>query len=318
MYRFILLSMVAISTTIFAQSRDIVTGPSTGIFLPGERAPKDAKVLQGADIPVVGLSQPDSISVRKGLLYVANLGKKGKGFIIISDTNGGNSRKILEGMLSNPRGMGFFSDSLLLVADSPSLKVVDVQNDRVVAELAVAEAGLLNDVAIINNNTAVVSDSFKNSVYLVRFNGQTITVSPIAGLNGTVIGVDSLYYANNKIYIATSRRIGTAASGSIHTATLNNAMTSATLSTALTDGPIGGGYLSGIYVKGGKILVGDYGNGRKGMGNFYAFEEASKKQILSTGGRTGVGDFGMSEDDWLYIPEVSRNKVIRLHNPIDK
>ena len=314
MYRFILLAVVAISTTVFAQNRDMTTGPSTGIFLPEEKAPQGVKVLQAVNIRIAGLSQPDSITVRKGMLYVANLGK-GKGFITVSDTNGGNARKIMQNVLRNPRGMGFFSDTMLLVADSPSLKVIDVQNNRVVAELTVAEAGLLNDIAVINNNTAIVSDSMKNSIYLVRFNGTTITTTPIAGLNGSVVGVDSLYYANNKIYIATSKRAD-GASGSIHTATLNKDMTSATLSPALTAGPIGTGFLSGIYVKGGKILVGDHANAAQGKGNFYTFDEASKKPLISSGGRTAIGDFGMSEDDWLYIPEVSANRVIRLHNPI--
>ncbi|MGL5254602.1 MAG: hypothetical protein ACRC9L_06400 [Brevinema sp.] len=315
MYLFLLLTVV-VSTASFAQKRpDINSGPTSIVFLPSEKAPKEAPGLEGVDIRVAGLSQPASVTVRKGMLYVANMGK-GKGFITVSDTNGAGSKKISQDLLSNPRGIGFFSDSLMLVTDNPHLKVIDPQNSRVVAEVAVPGAGLLDDVAIINSTTAFVSDSAKGSIYLVRLSGSSLTATPITGLDGTVAGVDSLYYTNSKLYLVTSQKVNPAASGSIHTATLNRDMTSATLSPALTDSPIGGGHLSGIYVKGPKILVGDYANGRKGKANFYAFEESSKRQIMSTGGRTALGDFGMSEDEWLYIPEISGNKIIRLHNPI--
>lgn len=314
-------ALILSAGALFAQ--DAKTGPSSTIVVSGDKKPKGL-ALNAERIKVPGLMMPESVAARKGKLYIANVGgapmkSPKQGFFIIADLNGANSKVLFKGMLDDPKGFGFFDDNTVIISDHPSVKVLDIKNEKILAEIAVPKAGFLNDIVVLDKNNALLSDSGTGTVHLLTYKGGKLTLSPIKGLQGTVSGVNGLDFANNKLYLVTSTLGGNPKEGNIYTFTFTKGWTEGTLSKPWFDKQFGGGALDGIHFTNGHLLVSDWGKGgTKTSAAIYAVNEAEKKIAYGTGGRSSIADFGFSEDEWIYFPEMLENSIIKIHNPVAK
>ena len=119
--------------------------------------------------------------------YIARVGLDGK---IITD-------KWLTG-LSGPKGMAMVGNTLY-VTDIDRLVSFDVTTGKMLKDWKVKDAQFLNDVTASEDGTVYFSDSNTSSIYALK--GGT-TVEPFVLSDGTLGGVNGLFYSQNLLITA--------------------------------------------------------------------------------------------------------------------
>lgn len=119
--------------------------------------------------------------------YIARVGLDGK---IITD-------KWLTG-LSGPKGMAMVGNTLY-VTDIDRLVSFDVTTGKMLKDWKVKDAQFLNDVTASEDGTVYFSDSNTSSIYALK--GGT-TVEPLVLSDGTLGGVNGLFYSQNLLITA--------------------------------------------------------------------------------------------------------------------
>jgi len=110
-------------------------------------------------------------------LYVSNFNDEG-GFIKKPDTlrNEFISKLSPEGKLEelrwidhlhNPTGMAIFHDKLYVV-EREGLTIVDMENQKIEKRIPVADAVFLNDIAVDQDGTVYISDTFKPCIHRLK------------------------------------------------------------------------------------------------------------------------------------------------------
>lgn len=271
------------------------------------------------DSGVTEFSTPESVAVHNNMVYVANIGgqpgeSKGAGFFTRFSLDGKQVEKLFVGKLDDPKGFAFLNDDIMVVSDHPSVKLLNVATGEVIATLTIAGAGYLNDVAVINKETVVLSDTVSGTLYRITLSpnlDSIVQVIPITGLNAELNGITGITYVAelNKLFLVDSIFGGQPAKGNIYDFQFTaNDFSAGTLSAPWLSEPLGGGKLDGIaYVKG-KVIVSDWDTG------FYIFD-ANTKQLLSKGtGVNSVADFSVYNNK-IWFPEFFNNKVYSVGLP---
>jgi hypothetical protein len=153
-----------------------------------------------------GFSKPESVLIAGDKWFVSNIGaaqepmtKDGDGFLTRLDATG----KVIERKaipragdppLNAPKGMAF-ADNKVFVADIDRVVGYDVDTLGQVFEAPVGgdAASLLNDIAVLDDKTLLVTDTVRGSVYKLDIESKkfgTLTTS-IPGANGIVIDKSS-------------------------------------------------------------------------------------------------------------------------------
>ncbi|MFC4212465.1 YncE family protein [Pedobacter lithocola] len=146
---------------------------------------------------VLGFSSPESVVSNGKRFFVSNIGpgnnkvgKDGDGFI--SEISSAGKMRISHflpdtGKLNSPHGMAIIGTTLY-VADIDRVVGYDINTRVKVFEVNMGEsAGLLNDIASINRDLIVVSDTFKDIVYAINIRTRAITgIGNVPGPNGLV------------------------------------------------------------------------------------------------------------------------------------
>ncbi|RMH18347.1 MAG: ATP-binding protein [Gemmatimonadetes bacterium] len=139
-----------------------------------------------------GFDVPESVlyDAARNVLYVSNIEggfdqADGQGYVSRVSLDGEVlERRWVEG-LDAPKGLGL-RDGHLFVADLTNLVEIDVETGRIVARHTVEGAQFMNDVAVDDEGTVWVSDTFAQRVY--RFAGDGLETwvedARLAGVNG--------------------------------------------------------------------------------------------------------------------------------------
>jgi DNA-binding beta-propeller fold protein YncE len=102
-------------------------------------------------------------------IYVSNINgkpteKDGNGFISLLDTTG----KILSLRwvtgLDAPKGMAVSNDTLY-VTDIDKVRLISLREAKIIGTIDVDGAGFLNDIVIVENGTAYISDTQENKIF---------------------------------------------------------------------------------------------------------------------------------------------------------
>ncbi len=123
------------------------------------------------------LKEPESVlyDQANNVIYVSNInnpaaGKDGNGSVgRVSLTGTVQEVEWVIGGMDSPKGLGL-SKGLLYVADLTKVVVIDVKAGKVVRTIDVADAGMLNDITVDEQNVVYVSDSDKKRVYRLNNN----------------------------------------------------------------------------------------------------------------------------------------------------
>lgn len=127
------------------------------------------------------LKEPESVlyDAANKVLYVSNINNPAAG----KDGNGSIGRVSLSGEVQNvewvaggmdsPKGLGL-SKGLLYVADLTKVVIIDTKTGKVVSNIEVKDAGMLNDITVDGEGVVYVSDSDKKRVYKINNNAAEV------------------------------------------------------------------------------------------------------------------------------------------------
>jgi len=143
-------------------------------------------------------------------IYVSNINgkpteKDGNGFISLLDREGNiKNLKWVTGMHA-PKGMAVLNDSLF-VTDIDRIHIISINNAKIIQTIEVKGAGFLNDIVIMNNGVAYITDMNEEKILklkdgnvefwladtmLVKPNGLAIYKDNIAvGVKNSILRVD--------------------------------------------------------------------------------------------------------------------------------
>ena len=264
--------------------------------------------------PIDGLSTPESVVVRNGAIYVANIGgnpfeSAGKGFIAEYKNN--TTKQLFLGLLDDPKGFAFLDDDTIIVSDHPNVKIVKISTGTVLATLAIDAPGFMNDLILLDNTTALVSDTGKGLVHKISISADMTSLSyvTVAGINENGINGLAFDAPTKTLYFVTSTFGGDATRGHIFQATLNADFTTASALTKWNVDQLGAGGLDGLALVNGKLIVSDWGaNGANNAAYLYVFN-ADKSLALSVNGMiSGVADITV-DNGIVYLPEFTQSQV---------
>jgi len=123
------------------------------------------------------LKEPESVIYDRdnNVLYVSNINNPATG----KDGNGSIGRISVSGEIQNvdwviggmdaPKGLGL-SKGLLYVADLTKVVVIDTKTAKVVRNIEVEDAGMLNDITVDTDGGVYISDSNKKRIYKLNNN----------------------------------------------------------------------------------------------------------------------------------------------------
>lgn len=257
-----------------------------------------------------GFSHPESVFVHKNDVFVSNLGEKldpmGKdndGFITKLDKNG----KIIElkwiANLNAPKGMNVIGNTLYVV-DIDTLKGFDIKSKKEVLNIPVEGGMFLNDIAVLDNNTLLVSDTGTGIIHIFNLKAKTYE---------TFTTLDSKYGGPNGILLDPKKKtlivVGYDPAGKKKGGVVRIDITSKQV-TELTE-PLGA--LDGVvFSKNGDLLVSDWGENLQGV--VYKIDskgEVSKLELESMGGPADM----FSDGKHLWIPRMVDKKVTKIDLP---
>jgi hypothetical protein len=149
------------------------------------------------------LKEPESVLYdhTNKVLYVSNINnpaadKDGNGSVgRISLTGKVQDVEWVAGGMDSPKGLGL-SKGLLYVADLTKVVVIDVKTGKVVRNIEVKDAGMLNDITVNAQNEVFVSDSDKKKIYKINARNEAevwLEKDFFQKLNGLLAHEDKFY-----------------------------------------------------------------------------------------------------------------------------
>ncbi|MCV3382743.1 ATP-binding protein [Campylobacter sp. IFREMER_LSEM_CL292] len=251
-----------------------------------------------------GFSHPESVYVDKNAVYVSNVGKEltplnkdNDGFISKLDKDG----KILElefiKGLNAPKGMSKIGD-VLYVVDIDILYGFDIKNKKEIFKLPIENAVFLNDIAVLNNDTLLVSDTGTGYIHKVflkdkKYENFIHLDSKYGGPNGLLIDKNTLFVAG---YDPSDK-----AGGKIISIDLNSKKIQE-LSKKIEQ------FDGIVYDKNKNLLVSSWGKNLQG----YIYTLKDNKEIkLDLASIKGPADM-FFDGEYLWVPKMAENALIKV------
>lgn len=264
-----------------------------------------------------GLTIPESVTIHKDTAYVANIGgapmqSLQQGYI--AKVTKGEVTKLLEGKLDDPKGFVFLTDNIILVSDHPSVKLVDLSTQEILASVSL-EAGFLNDMVKLNDYTALLSDTGSGLIHRISVdtNYSTLTLSVFEGVQENGINGLAFDKNNNTLFFVTSTFGGDATKGHIFEAKLNEDFSTITSIEQWSTPQIGAGGLDGVVLEGDTIIISDWGkDGAENASKIYAYNIPTRElKFTIEGNITSVADISLHQGK-LYLPEFLKHKITKI------
>lgn len=260
---------------------------------------------------ISGFSNPEGSLITADAVYISNLGEKldpmakdKDGFISKLDKNGKIvEAKFISANLNAPKGMANVGNTLI-VLDIDRIVAFDLKTKKEQFVVDVKGAVFLNDIALIDNNTAFVSDTGTGIIH--KFDIKAKKIENFVTLNKEFMGPNGLLLSKDKktLYTATYDAAGKE-KGRLVSVNLED-KSQKSLSEPL-------GALDGIvYAKNGDILFSSWEDGKNGVIYRYNSNGKVSKEKL----KPMAGPADMSTDGKvLYIPKMVESKVLKIDLP---
>lgn len=267
-------------------------------------------------LAIDGLTIPESVVVHKGNVYVANIGgnpleSPKKGFITKFAEN--KTTHLFVGLLDDPKGFAFLNDDTIIVSDHPNIKILKISTEEVISTLPIDAPGFLNDLVLVDNKTALVSDTGTGLVYHVAISPDFSHLIEYKSVIGIIEnGINGLAF-NSKtktLYFVTSTFGGRSERGHIFETTLDNDFSTA-LNLEKWDLPqLGAGGLDGLVLVNDKLILSDWGI--ENVSQLYAFNISDRSLDFTVkNNMTSVADMTIA-NGVVYLPEFIASQVSTL------
>lgn len=264
-----------------------------------------ASELKSSDIE--GFAAPESVFVDSSFIYVSNIGAKpeplakdGDGFISKLDKNGKFIERAFIQNLNAPKGMARL-DNRLFVVDIDTLYAFDARNKKQALKLPINGAVFLNDIAVLDSDTLLISDTGTGIIHKLNLANNAIEefykldMSEFGGGNGLTIDKK-----NNALIIAGYHPDG-ASGGKVVRLDLASKRLDVLLDTK-------GAYDGVAVLENGDVLVSSWGENLQGV--IYRINNG-KVSALELPFMQGPADFFVDKNT-LYIPKMLENKVQKV------
>lgn len=251
-----------------------------------------------------GFSHPESVYVDQNTVYVSNVGKKlapldkdNDGFISKLDSNG----KILElefiKNLHAPKGMSKIGNTLYVV-DIDVVYGFDVVNKKEVFKLPINNAVFLNDIAVLNDDVLLVSDTgtgYIHKVYLKTKKYENfIHLDPkYGGPNGLLVDQNSLLVAG---YDPSDKSGGKVICIDLQSKKIQE------LSSKIEQ------FDGIVYDKNKNLLVSSWGKNLQGY--IYKIKD-NKEEKLKLDYIQGPADM-FFDGEYLWVPKMAENAIVKI------
>ena len=255
-----------------------------------------------------GLANPESIIPFNGNYLVSNIGEKldaeldGDGFIAMVDSKGNVIERNVfiksKIQLNAPKGMALV-DEMLYVSDIQRIVGYNLKDRKtsIIIDLS-SEALFLNDIAAQDEETLLVTDTFKNTVFKVSLSTQSIEqiYSEIGGANGVAVEDGDVYI------VGTGENLN--AQGQLFQ--INNSG----VVKNIPNSPIG--ILDGVQkISDDKLLVTDWVDLKGGEGKFYLYDTEIGTYEVSSVKKVSPADFFYDEtNNKVLVPQTLRNRIL--------
>lgn len=260
---------------------------------------------------ISGFSHPEGSLITKDAIYISNLGAKldpmakdKDGFISKLDKNGKLvEAKFISSNLNAPKGMANVGDTLI-VLDIDRILAFDLKSKKELFVVDVKGGIFLNDIALLDDNTAFISDTGTGIVH--KFDIKSKKLENFVSLNKEFMGPNGLLLSKDKktLYTVTYDAAGKEKGRLVSINLADKSQKS------LTE-PIGA--LDGIvYAKNGDILFSSWEDGKNGT--LYRYDnkgKLSKEKPSNMGGPADMSTDGTT----LYIPKMIESKVLKIKLP---
>ncbi|MBW5396068.1 ATP-binding protein, partial [Brachyspira hampsonii] len=235
---------------------------------------------EAVTINIDGLAAPESVKLRNGKLYIANLGDPNApadGFIIVANEDGSNPQKLFEGQLDSPKGFSFLTDDIIIIPDqvndsslTGNLVLANIKENKIITKLPIEGSKFLNDTVVIDPTTVALTDTGASTVHFIKVDNNS-SLSITSSVTG-VVGANGIFLDNGVLYIAGSTFGGDPNGGDIYTLNIDG-----TGLTKWTASVLGAGALDGIAIANGKLYVSDWGaDGANNNACIYVFDLNTK------------------------------------------
>ncbi|CAM4106946.1 ATP-binding protein [Campylobacter armoricus] len=251
-----------------------------------------------------GFSHPESVYVDGNFVYLSNVGKElaplnkdNDGFISKLDKNG----KVIElGFIKNlnaPKGMSKIGD-ILYVVDIDIVYGFNVKNKKEVFKLPIKNAVFLNDIAVLNEDILLISDTGTGYIHKVFLKDKKyenfIHLDPkYGGPNGLLLDKNTLFVAG---YDPSDKLGGKIISIDLDT----NKIQELSQKIEQFDGI--------VFDKNKNILVSSWG--RDLQGYIYSLKDG-KETKLDLDSIKGPADM-FFDGEYLWIPKMAENALIKI------
>lgn len=250
---------------------------------------------------LAGFSEPESVVVdaEEGRLYVSNiegspLAVDGKGSISLVSMDGKMiERRWITG-LDAPKGMAIRGDELW-VADMSKLRVINLKTGEQTRVFEVAEAKMLNDVAVDEQGRVYVSDFLGGVVYRVN-DGQLepwLAADQIPHPNGLRVHKGMLLIGGWGHGMHDD--FTTDSAGNLYEVEIE------TKAIRVVEGGASLGNLDGVGMLGDRVVVNDWINGK-----VFSVSEGSATELLNAG--KTAADITVAGDA-LYVPVMFEHRL---------
>ncbi|MDZ4678195.1 MAG: SMP-30/gluconolactonase/LRE family protein [Oligoflexia bacterium] len=260
-------------------------------------------------------SEPESVyhDVETKTIFISNVVGQpdkadGQGWIQkISESGKMTSTKWIEG-LNAPKGMRSHK-STLYVSDIHDVLVIDIATGKILKKINIGDSKFLNDIAITNDGTIYVSDTFGSKIYQINPDG-TVSVfaqgNHLEAPNGLLINGDDLIVAAWGIPDANWK---TKIPGNLYKLNLKTKK-----KTLITKKPAGN--LDGLEIDElGNYLVSDWMAGK-----VFSITPSGNVSVMLSGMK-GSADIGyIAKQKMLIVPRMAENLITAydLTKPINK
>lgn len=269
------------------------------------------------------VSTPKNVLVYKNIIYTANIctvadNYSNKGFMTETKNNR-KTKKIFTNKLNDPKGFQFISDNMIMIADNPSIKLLNLETEEVIDSLEISNALFLNNLELINNTIGLVGDSYTGKLYKITINNNMLSAQEISNIVINGISAFSFDHDNQILYVSSSTFHDSTNNGTIYEVTFNTNFSEAISLKKWKINQVGSGRLNGLKIlDNGQLIVSDLGiKDLEGASKFYILDIEKQEIIEQLSGFTSIGDFDI-HNNILYFPDFLKKHIRTLRLNVNK
>lgn len=263
------------------------------------------------------LKAPVGIDFDATALYVSSMGptyhKESDGYIIRHDLATGENKLLLQNQINSPKSFEVLNGQIIFIdpyadkdAGTPFVLVADIAKNEIIGRVALPGDGYPFDIASIDENLFVVSDSKLNQLYLITVDGAELTAEVWAQ---NIPGAKGIAHFEDCIYVAGTASNPDRPDENIGMVYQVNERTREVTEYQAVKTPAG--TLNAVIFHNGYMFAGDWGSKKQESVSVYVYHIQELDFVTELKDVAPMSDWVFRGDD-LYMAVMTGEKVVKL------